>query len=115
MNRSIQLVVILLGLMAASPIRAEEASICTSMCASEKEQCTIRARKQTEFDKSPAMTEKNAFARTAAHSGPKWSESERATERVATHQRDRERIDACDASYLRCTRACKPAVAPVTK
>lgn len=112
MPRSI-LLVALLGLLAAPLTHAEEPSVCTSMCESDKQQCTKRASKLTELDKLPTLEEKNPFARTSNQTGPVWSQAERATERRAGQMRNRERVEACNAGYLRCTRGCAPAVAPV--
>lgn len=108
MNRSI-LLVALLGLMAAPLAQAEEPSVCTSVCTSEKEQCTKRAGKLTELDSLPKLEEKNPFARTADGAGQVWSESARANDRRAAQRRNSERVDACNASYKRCTSACAPA------
>lgn len=111
MNRSI-LLVALLGLMAAPLAHADEPSVCTSVCASEKQQCTSRAGRLTGFDKLPPVEEKNQFARVANH-GQVESVPARAAEQSDFHKRKRERLDACDVSYLRCTRACAPSASPV--
>lgn len=111
MNPSI-LLIVLSALMAAPLAHADEPSVCTSVCASEKQQCTSRAGRLTGLDKLPAAEEKNQFARTANH-GQVQSVPARAAEQSDFHKRKRERLDACDASYLRCTRACAPAASPV--
>lgn len=111
MNRSV-LLLALLGLMASTLSYAQEPSVCTSMCTSEKEQCAVRAAKLTKLDKEPKLEEKNPFARTG-DVGQVWSASAQANERRAAHRRNNERVDACDTSYKRCTRACAPAVAAV--
>lgn len=59
------LLIALLGLMAAPLSHADEPSVCTSVCASEKQQCTSRAGRLTGFDKLPPVEEKNQFAHTA--------------------------------------------------
>lgn len=105
----------LLGLMAASLAHADEPSVCKSMCTSEREQCTVRARKLTELDKLPTVEEKNPFARTADGGRQISSESVRTTERLAAQRRNRERTDACDATYRRCTNACAPVVVPAAE
>jgi hypothetical protein len=105
-NRPV-LLLALLGLLAAPLSYAEEPSVCTSMCTSEKEQCTVRAAKLTELDKEPKLEEKNPFARTG-DVGQVWSESARVNERRAAQRRNSERVEVCNASYKRCTRACAP-------
>ena len=110
MNRSV-LLVALLGLMAPLA-HADEPSVCTSVCASEKQQCTSRAGRLTGLDKLPPAEEKNQFARMANH-GQVQTLPARSAENSDYHKRKRERLDACDASYLRCTRACAPAVSSV--
>ncbi len=111
MNRSI-LLVALLGFMAAPLTYAQEASVCTSMCTSEKEQCTARAARLTDLDSKPRVEETNPFARTADNAGQISSDSGRVTERMAAQRRNRERTDACNATYKRCTSVCAPAAAP---
>lgn len=110
-NRSI-LLVALFGLMAAPLTHAEEASVCTSVCASEKQQCTNQARRLTGLDKLPPVEEKNQFARVANH-GQVQSVPARAAENSEFHKRKRERLDACDASYRSCTRACAPSASSI--
>lgn len=112
MNHSI-LLIALLGLMAAPLSHADEPSVCTSVCASEKQQCTSRASRLTGFDKLPPVEEKNQFARVANH-GQVESVPARVAEQSDFHKRKRERLDACDASYLRCSRACAPSASPKT-
>ncbi|WP_159698578.1 hypothetical protein [Massilia sp. 9I] len=109
------LLVALLGLLAASLVHAHEPSMCTSMCSSEKQQCTSRAAKLAVFDRKPSLEETNPFARTADGLGQVSSEAARANERRAAQQRSSERAAACNASYKRCTSACAPADPPVTK
>ncbi|KFC73732.1 hypothetical protein [Massilia sp. LC238] len=111
MNRSL-LLVALLGLMASPLVHADEPSVCTSVCASEKQQCTSRAGRLTGFDKLPPVEEKNQFARVANH-GQVESVPARAAEQSDFHKRKRERLDACDASYRSCTRACAPTTSSI--
>lgn len=105
MKRSI-LLIALLGVFAAPLTRAEEPSMCKSMCADTKQQCANRAGRLTELD-TIAGEEKNPLADTANRMRP---ESAREAERSDFMKRKRERLDACDASYLRCTRGCGPAM-----
>lgn len=109
MKRSI-LLAALLGLMTAHAVHAEEPSMCKSMCASEKQQCTGRADRRTELD-NLTVEDKNPLARMA-NQGQVQSMPARAAEQSDFLKRKRERLDACDASYLRCTRACAASVTP---
>ncbi len=105
---------LLLALLAVflSPLaRAQEPAMCTSMCASDKQQCAKRAGTLTELDDFKGE-EKNPLADTANRMR---SDNARSAERSDFVKRKRERLDLCDASYLRCTRACGPAVQPVSK
>lgn len=104
MKRSI-LLVALLGIFAAPPTHADEPSMCKSMCADTKQQCVNRASRLTELE-NVAREEKNPLADTANRMRP---ETAREAERTDFMKRKRERVDACDASYLRCARRCGPA------
>lgn len=103
-KRSI-LLVALLGIFAAPLTRAEEPSMCKSMCTDTKQQCAKRAGRLTELDDVKGE-EKNPLADTANRMRP---EAAREAERTDFMKRKRERLDACDASFLRCTRGCGPA------
>lgn len=96
----------LLGIIAAPVVRAEEPSVCKSMCSSEKQYCAKRAGTLTELD-DVSGEDKNPLSRTANQMRP---ETARAAERTDFMKRKRERLDACDASYMRCTRGCAPAM-----
>ena len=96
----------LLGIIAAPSVRAEEPSVCKSMCASEKQYCAKRAGRLTELD-DVTVEDKNPLAGTAKQMR---SETARDAERTDFMKRKRERLDACDASYQRCTRGCAPAI-----
>lgn len=98
----------LLGIIAAPLTRAEEPSMCKSMCAAEKQKCGNRAGRLTELDDVTAE-DKNPLAVTARQMR---SETARDAERTDFMKRKRERLDACDASYMRCTRGCGTAAAP---
>jgi hypothetical protein len=113
-NHSI-LLLALLGLIATRMAHAQTPSVCASMCEAEQEQCSIRAHKLAQFDTSSSMEEKNPFARTANRAGRVGNESTRVTERYAAQMRARERLNACNAGYQRCTGACAPAVAPAAE
>lgn len=110
MKRSI-LLVALLGIFAAPLTRAEEPSMCKSMCADTKQQCANRAGRLTELD-NVAGEEKNPLADTANRMR---SETARNAERTDFMKRKRERLDVCDASYLGCTRGCGPATPPISE
>ena len=109
-KRSI-LLVALLGIFAAPVIRAEEPSMCKSMCADTKQQCAKRAGRLTELDNITGE-EKNPLADTANRMR---SETAREAERTDFMKRKRERLDACDASYMRCTRGCGSATPAISE
>ncbi len=104
--KRLTLLVALLGVFLSPVTRAEEPSMCKSMCASEKQQCASRAGRLTELD-NVAGEEKNPLADTANRMRP---ESAREAERSDFMKRKRARLDVCDASYLRCARGCESAI-----
>lgn len=104
------LLVALLGVFLSPLTRASEPAMCTLMCAADKQQCAQRAETLTELDDFKGE-EKNPLADTANRMR---SESARTAERSDFMKRKRERLDVCDASYLRCTRACAPAAPGVS-
>lgn len=104
------MLVALLGIFAAPLTRAEEPSVCKSMCSDTKQQCAKRADRLTELD-NVAGEEKNPLADTANRMRP---ESAREAERMDFIKRKRERLDACDAGYMRCARGCGPAAPAVS-
>ncbi|WP_288379594.1 hypothetical protein [uncultured Massilia sp.] len=105
------LLVALLGVFFSPLTRAEAPAMCTSMCASDKQQCAKRAGTLTKLDDFKGE-EKNPLADTANRMR---SETARSAERSDFTKRKRERLDVCDASYLRCPRACGPAMPAASK
>ena len=97
----------LIGLGGAGWCRAEEPSLCTSLCASQKQECKRDALEATENDTSNLleMEEKNPYARNAARAQV-VPEMTRTAERSAFQKRKQERFDACDTGFRQCNRAC---------
>ena len=81
------------------------------MCASEKQHCGKRAGTLTELDDFKGE-EKNPLADTANRMR---SDTTRASERSDFMKRKPERMDACDAGYLRCTRSCGTAATGIVE
>ena len=106
MNR-IKLLAAVLGMSLSAAALAAEPRICKSMCASEKRECRADARSQTESDRDPLITteSKNPFDRENSR-GQVASVAAQANERADSARRVSERNGRCDATYLRCTRAC---------
>lgn len=97
----------LIGLGGAGSCRAEEPSLCTSLCSSEQRECKSNALKATTTDTSPLIEieDKNPYARNAAR-GQVVSEITRTAERSDFQKRKQERFNACDTTFRQCTRAC---------
>jgi len=106
MNR-IKLLAAVLGMSLGAAAFAAEPGVCKSMCANEKRECRADARSQTELDRDPLITTqtKNPFER-ANNTGQVASAAAQANERADSYRRVSERNGRCDATYLRCTRAC---------
>lgn len=106
----------LMGLGATGPCRAEEPSLCTSLCASQKQECKASALEATAHDTSPLLEieDKNPYARNAAR-GQVVSEITRTAERSDFQKRKQERFDTCDTRFRQCTRACSAPNASVVR
>jgi hypothetical protein len=95
------------GAMMAGVCLANEPDICSSLCAAEKRDCRAEAQKATIDDTDPPflMGESNRVARD-------FSEvrlhAQEARVRDVQNFRDRrmERVQTCDATYLKCSNAC---------
>lgn len=109
--KRLTLLAALLGVFLSPLTRAEEPSMCKSMCASEKQQCTNRAGRLSELDDF-AGEEKNPLADTANRMRP---ETARAAKQADFTKRKQERLGACDTRYLRCTRSCAPATSGIVE
>lgn len=102
-----KLLAALLGMALSAAAHAAEPGLCKSMCASEKRECRADAQRLTELDRDVliAPDSKNPFDR-AANQGQVAPMATQAHERADDHRRSAERTGKCDATYLRCTRAC---------
>jgi hypothetical protein len=110
----------LLSIMAvamwAGACQAAEPSLCKSMCDADQRECRMHVRDVAGENGTPllAMPEKNPLARTAQVQVP--TASARAIDNAGTQSRRMGQAGACDATYLRCTRACAaPAASSVAK
>jgi len=106
MNR-IKLLAAILGMSLGAAAFAADPGVCKSMCTTEKQECRAKATRLTELDREVlvAPESKNPFDRTN-NAGQVASVATQANERADAHRRVSERNGQCDATYLRCTRAC---------
>jgi hypothetical protein len=106
MNRS-KLLMAVLGMSLSAAALAAEPGVCKSMCTGEKQECRAKAQSQTELDRDPLITSdtKNPYDR-ANNAGLVVSAATQAHDRADDYRRGAERKGQCDATYLRCTRAC---------
>jgi hypothetical protein len=90
----------------AGAARAGEPSLCKSMCDADKRECRAHGRELATDNGSPllAMPEKNPLARDVQMQVP--TPSSQALENSGTQSRRMRHASQCDATYLRCTRAC---------
>lgn len=96
--------------------RAEEPSLCKSMCDADKRECRAHAHELASDDGALPLTtaEKNPMAEVRQADVP--TTSARALENAGTQSRRMRFASQCDDTYLRCTRACAaPAEASVVK
>jgi hypothetical protein len=102
-----KLLLALLGLSFGAAGLAAESGLCKSMCTSEKTECRVKAKLQTDLDRDSliAPDSKNPFARTN-NEGQVPTMEARAREQADIHRRLTERSGQCDTAYLRCVRAC---------
>lgn len=106
MNRS-KLLMAVLGMSLSAAALAAEPGLCKSMCASEKQECRAEAQSLTELDRDVLIPpeSKNPYER-ANNAGQVASVAAQAHDRADDYRRGSERKGRCDATYLRCTRAC---------
>jgi len=106
MNR-IHLLAAVLGMSLSAAAFAVEPGVCKSMCSTEKQECRAKAKRLTELDREVLSVpeSKNPFDRSN-NAGQVASVATQANERADAHRRVSERTGECDATYLRCTRAC---------
>lgn len=103
---------LLAATMAAGAAHAAEPSLCKSMCDADKRECRAHGRELAGDDGAPLleMPEKNPLARGAQLQVP--ATSTQALENSGTQSRRMRHASQCDATYLRCTRACAAPAAP---
>lgn len=106
MKRQLTLWVILAATMWSGVSRAEEPSLCKSMCDADKHECRAHVRWLADEHGAPIleMSEKNPMAQAAQMDVP--TPSTRALENAGTQSRRISHASQCDDTYLRCTRAC---------
>ena len=97
----------LLCLALPGAVRAADASMCSSMCTQQKQECKAKVPRRVEIDRIALIPpeEKNPLARSATRA-PVVDPDERSRERADIAKHTAERAGMCDDSYLRCTRAC---------
>jgi hypothetical protein len=97
---------IMMAALWAGAAHAADASLCKSMCGTEKRECRANVRELAEEDGKPVidMPERNPLARAAQTEIPR--ESARALDNAGNQARRMDKAGQCDAAYLRCTRAC---------
>ena len=114
MKRRLALFAMLAATMTAGAAHAAEPGLCKSMCDADKRECRARGRELAAENGSGLleMPEKNPLARGAQMQLP--TPSSQALENSGTQSRRMRHASQCDATYLRCTRACAaPAAASV--
>jgi hypothetical protein len=102
--------------LAAGICHAAEPGLCTSMCDADKRECRAQGHELAADNGAPLleMPEKNPMARGAQMQVP--ATSSQALENSGTQSRRMRHASQCDATYLRCTRACAvPAASSVVK
>ena len=104
--KRLALLPVLMCLMSMGAARAAEPSLCKSLCDSERRECRANARELAGEDGQPLLTmaEKNPMARAAQEQVP--TPASQAIENAGTQGRLFRHAGECDATHLRCTRAC---------
>jgi len=92
----------------ATPKPLAEPSMCKAVCVSARKDCRSEAQSNTENDSSPLLSmkqDRNPYAKTAQDMNPP-AQQQRLSEAEAFRSRRAERLQACEAPYRSCTRAC---------
>jgi hypothetical protein len=86
---------------------AADASMCTSLCASDRKECRAKVPRAVDLDRTLQVDneEKNPLARAATRGQPVPS-VDRIRDRSEYESRRVERNGMCDDTYARCTRSC---------
>jgi hypothetical protein len=116
MKRLLTLLAVLVATMGAGSGHAAEPGLCKSMCDADKRECRAHSQDLAAENASGLleMPEKNPLARGAQSQVP--ATSSRALENSSMQSRRLSHASQCDATYLRCTRACAaPAESSVVK
>jgi hypothetical protein len=110
--KRLALLSLMAGAMWAGACHAAEPSLCKSMCDADKRECRAHVRELAGEDGGALldMPEKNPLARAVQVQVP--TEASRAIDNAGTQARRMGQAGACDATYLRCTRACAAPPAP---
>jgi hypothetical protein len=97
---------IMMGALWAGAGHAADAGLCKSMCSAEKRECRANVHELAADDGKPLveMAERNPLARAAQEQVP--APAGRAIDDAGTQTRRIDKSAQCDATYLRCTRAC---------
>jgi hypothetical protein len=112
--KRVALLSVLMCLLSTGAARAAEPTLCKSMCDSERRECRANI-PELAMDRSEGlMPDRNPMARAAQHEVA--TPASQAIENVGTPGRRLGHAGECDATYLRCTRACAapPASSVVT-
>jgi hypothetical protein len=114
--KRLTLLAIVMGTLWAGASHAADAGLCKSMCGAEKRECRANVLGQARDDGGSLleMGERNPMARAAQEQVP--AQAARAIDNAGTQTRRIDKAGKCDATYLRCTRACDaPADASLVK
>ena len=102
--KRLALLSVLMCLMWAGAARAAEPTLCKSLCDSERRECRANVPELAADRSEGLMPDRNPMARAAQHEVP--TPAAQAIENVGTPARRLGHAGECDATYLRCTRAC---------
>jgi hypothetical protein len=95
---------VLTCLLSMGAARAAEPTLCKSLCDSERRECRANVPELAADRSEGLMPDRNPMARAAQHEVP--TPASQAVENVGTPGRRLGHAGECDATYLRCTRAC---------
>jgi hypothetical protein len=102
--KRLALLPVLMCLMSMGVARAAEPTLCKSLCDSERRECRANIHELAADRSEDLMPERNPMARAAQHEVA--TPASQAIENAGTQGRRLGHAGECDATYLRCTRAC---------
>ena len=102
--KRLALLSVLTCLLSMAAAGAAEPTLCKSMCDADRRECRADIQDLAADRAEGLMPEKNPFARTAQERVP--TPASQAIENAGTQGRRLGHAGQCDATYLRCTRAC---------